>query len=71
MVPGTQEEGRGGPYIGAILFVGSIQGCETKEVFRANNRFDWCTVPELANEYRVQVKSVPLLARGTAPPLLA
>jgi len=34
IVPGTQEGGREGRIHCAILFVGNIQGCEKKELFR-------------------------------------
>jgi len=41
----------------AILCVGKIQAGEIKKVFRANNRIDLCTIPELTNEYLVKVNS--------------
>jgi len=56
MVRGPREGGRGGGMHCAILCVGEIQGGEIKEVFRANNRIDQRTLPELTNEYLAKVE---------------
>jgi len=40
-----------------MLLVGKIQVGNIKDVFRAKNRVDECTIPELSNEYLVKAKA--------------
>jgi len=36
-------------------------GGDTKELFRANNRIDYCTIPDLTNEYLIKANPPPPL----------